>query len=211
MDVYLLIYDLSGGMARQMSMQLLGFQLDAIYHTSIELQGREWVYDGGIVSITPGSSHLGRPMERLHLGKTELTMDVIQEYLESVRPIFTAEVSIELLLGMKAADMAGLRPLSPQLQQLYRRLLQLSPGKAHPSPYLEHARSGDELTHGANAHAHAYSECQRKAPERSTGLTTRRTKTAGSSSSSSSNDEWKWCSEIDTSACQLEASNPVRG
>lgn len=93
MDVHLLTYDLSGGMARQMSMQFLGFQLDAIYHTSIELQGREYVYDGGIISITPGSSHLGRPMERLHLGKTELTMDVIMEYLESIRPIFTAEVS----------------------------------------------------------------------------------------------------------------------
>ena len=108
MDVYLLIYDLSGGMARHMSMQFLGFQLDAIYHTSIELQGREWVYDGGIVSITPGSSHLGRPMERLHLGKTELTMDVIQEYLESVRPIFTAEVSLGLHFRMNPTDMAGL-------------------------------------------------------------------------------------------------------
>lgn len=91
MDVHLLIYDLSGGMARSMSMGLLGFQLDAIYHTSIELQGREYVYDGGIVSIVPGSSHLGRPLERLYLGTTQLPMDVVEEYIESVRPIFTLE------------------------------------------------------------------------------------------------------------------------
>lgn len=45
MDVHLLVYDLSNGMARQMSMALLGFQLDAVYHTSIELDGTEWVYD----------------------------------------------------------------------------------------------------------------------------------------------------------------------
>lgn len=93
MDVQLLIYDLSRGLARQMSMGILGFQLDAIYHTSILLNGREYVYDGGIIDITPGSSHLGQPMERLHLGKTELTMDIIEEYIDSVRSIFTLEVS----------------------------------------------------------------------------------------------------------------------
>lgn len=71
MDVTLLVYDLSRGMARQMSQNLLGFQLDAIYHTSIKLRGREYVYDGSIVSIAPGSSHLGRPMQEIPLGKTE--------------------------------------------------------------------------------------------------------------------------------------------
>ncbi|KAH7318348.1 PUL domain-containing protein [Stachybotrys elegans] len=91
MDVHLLIYDLSRGLARQMSMGLLGFQLDAVYHTSIELQGREYVYDGGIIAIRPGSSHLGQPLEKLHLGTTNLPMDVIEEYLDSVRPIFTLE------------------------------------------------------------------------------------------------------------------------
>ena len=45
MEVHLLVYDLSRGMAQQMSMNLLGFQLDAIYHTSIKLRGLEYVYD----------------------------------------------------------------------------------------------------------------------------------------------------------------------
>ncbi|KAJ1329528.1 desumoylating isopeptidase 1 [Microdochium nivale] len=91
MDVHLLVYDLSGGMARQMSMGFLGFQLDAIYHTSIELGGQEFVYDGGINVIKPGSSHLGRPLQRLHLGHTDLPMDVISEYLDSLRDIFTPQ------------------------------------------------------------------------------------------------------------------------
>jgi hypothetical protein len=93
MDVHLLVYDLSKGLARQMSAGLLGFQLDAIYHTSIELNGLEHVYDGGIISIVPGSSHLGQPMQRIHLGTTSLPMDVIEEFLDSLRPIFTLEVS----------------------------------------------------------------------------------------------------------------------
>lgn len=94
MDVHLLVYDLSGGLARQMSMGILGFQLDAIYHTSIELSGREYVYDGGIIAITPGSSHLGKPLEKIKLGTTNLPMDVVTEFLDSVRPIFTFEVSL---------------------------------------------------------------------------------------------------------------------
>lgn len=94
-------------------MGLLGFQLDAIYHTSIQLNAREYVYDGNIVAIRPGSSHLGQPMQRLHLGRTEckhfmlgfcwtrltvadfcfqVPMDVIEEYLDSLREIYTVAV-----------------------------------------------------------------------------------------------------------------------
>ncbi|KAI0459840.1 DUF862-domain-containing protein [Xylaria acuta] len=91
MDVHLLVYDLSGGLARQLSMGMLGFQLDAIYHTSIELEGTEYVYDGGINAIRPGSSHLGRPLERIHLGNTELPLEVIVEYLDSLKEIYTPQ------------------------------------------------------------------------------------------------------------------------
>ncbi|KAI8951329.1 PUL domain-containing protein [Xylaria longipes] len=91
MDVHLLVYDLSGGLARQLSMGMLGFQLDAIYHTSIELEGIEYVYDGGINAIKPGTSHLGRPLERIHLGNTELPLEVIVEYLDSLREIYTPQ------------------------------------------------------------------------------------------------------------------------
>ncbi|KAI0157890.1 P-loop containing nucleoside triphosphate hydrolase protein [Hypoxylon sp. FL1284] len=91
MEVHLLVYDLSNGLARQMSQSLLGFQLDAIYHTSIELGGIEYVYDSGINTVKPGQSHLGPYLQRLHLGRTELPMEVITEYLESLAEIYTPE------------------------------------------------------------------------------------------------------------------------
>lgn len=74
-----------------MSLGMLGFQLDAIYHTSIKLNGKEYVYDGNVVAIRPGSSHLGRPMQELPLGRTEIPMDLIEEYLDSLREIYTVE------------------------------------------------------------------------------------------------------------------------
>jgi len=50
------------------------------------------VYDGGIQRVTPGMTHLGRPMQILKLGCTSLPMDIIMDYLDSMRPIYTAEV-----------------------------------------------------------------------------------------------------------------------
>ncbi|KAL7625791.1 hypothetical protein AAE478_005014 [Parahypoxylon ruwenzoriense] len=91
MDVHLLVYDLSGGLAKQMSAGLLGFQLDAIYHTSIEIEGMEYVYDGGINTIRPGTSHLGQPLQRIHMGETELPLEVIVEYLDSLKEIYTPQ------------------------------------------------------------------------------------------------------------------------
>ncbi len=42
MDVELYVYDLSRGLARNMSAALIGVQLDAIYHTSIVFEGVEY-------------------------------------------------------------------------------------------------------------------------------------------------------------------------
>lgn len=92
MEIQLYVYDLSRGMARNMSASLLGIQLDAVYHTSIVFQGVEYVYDGGIQTVVPGKTHLGSPIEVIRLGKTELPMEVIMDYLESLRGIFTQDV-----------------------------------------------------------------------------------------------------------------------
>lgn len=64
-----------------------------VYHTGIILEGVEYTYDGGIKALQPGSSHLGPPLQVLRLGKTELPMEVIQEYLESLKDIYTQSVS----------------------------------------------------------------------------------------------------------------------
>ena len=42
MDVQLYVYDLSKGIARQMSRAFLGIQIDAVYHTSLVFGGIEY-------------------------------------------------------------------------------------------------------------------------------------------------------------------------
>ncbi|KAF7957500.1 hypothetical protein EAE96_003077 [Botrytis aclada] len=91
MNVQLYVYDLSKGLARNLSGALLGVQIDAIYHTSIVFEGIEYTYDGGIKTVKPGETHLGKPLQIIELGKTDLPMDVILEYLNSLKEIYTFE------------------------------------------------------------------------------------------------------------------------
>jgi mannosyl-glycoprotein endo-beta-N-acetylglucosaminidase len=67
-------YDLSGGMARQMSQGMLGFHLEGVWHTSVVVYGREFFFDGGvgIANAAPGETRFGRPLETVDAGETEL-------------------------------------------------------------------------------------------------------------------------------------------
>lgn len=75
-----------------MSRQFLGIQIDAVYHTSIVLGGIEYYFGGGIQTCRAGATHHGRPMEIIKLGQTSLPLEIILEYLESLKTIYTAEV-----------------------------------------------------------------------------------------------------------------------
>lgn len=97
MDVELYVYDLSGGLARQYSLALTGVQIDAIYHTAIVFGGVEYFFGQGVHRKVPGSTHHGRPMRIVPLGRTELPAEVIDEYVESLEAIYTPE-SYDLFL-----------------------------------------------------------------------------------------------------------------
>ncbi|KAK5200385.1 hypothetical protein LTR99_009182 [Exophiala xenobiotica] len=91
MEVQLYVYDLSQGLARQYSRALTGVQIDAIYHTAIVLNNVEYFFGQGIHRKVPGSTHHGRPMQIVPLGHTDLPLDVIEEYIDSLQDIYTPE------------------------------------------------------------------------------------------------------------------------
>lgn len=83
--VKLHIYDLSKGMARQLSPAMLGKQLDGIWHTAIVVHGEEFFFGGGgIASCPPGGTILGQPDAVVELGETEVTEDIFINYLTSL-------------------------------------------------------------------------------------------------------------------------------
>ena len=75
-----------------MSGAWLGTQIDAVYHTSVVFGGIEYFFGAGVQTCYPGATHHGQPMEIIPMGKTHLDMDVILEFLESLKTIYTPEV-----------------------------------------------------------------------------------------------------------------------
>lgn len=83
------LYDLSQGMARQMSLPLLGKQIDGIWHTGIVVYGYEYFYGGGIVYSRPGGSMAGNPVQIIDIGETSVPQDVFHEFLRSISGRYT--------------------------------------------------------------------------------------------------------------------------
>lgn len=91
MDVQLYVYDLTRGMAKAMSQQLLAIHIEAVYHTSLVFGGVEYFFGAGVQTCYPGTTHHGQPMEIIPLGTTELPMETITDYLESLKEVYTPE------------------------------------------------------------------------------------------------------------------------
>lgn len=91
MDIELYVYDLSQGLARQMSLAFLGVQIDAVYHTSLVFGGIEYMFGAGVQTCYPGATHHGQPFQKIKLGRTELPLEVILEYLETLKQTYTPE------------------------------------------------------------------------------------------------------------------------
>ncbi|KAF9046669.1 PPPDE putative peptidase domain-containing protein [Panaeolus papilionaceus] len=90
-SVKLYVYDLSNGMARQMSRQLTGRQIDGIWHTSVVVFGKEVFYGQGISITAPGRSHHGQPLQVIDMGETALDEETFTEYLAEMRQHYTAD------------------------------------------------------------------------------------------------------------------------
>lgn len=79
------VYDLSHGMAAVYSPMILGHRIDAIYHTSVVVFGREFYIDQGIKVAPPGTTKYGQPIETISMGDTELTEDIFSDFLDELR------------------------------------------------------------------------------------------------------------------------------
>ncbi|XP_062220701.1 uncharacterized protein LOC133920071 [Phragmites australis] len=89
--VTLNVYDLSNGLARQLSTSFLGKPIEAIWHTGVVVYGNEYYFGGGIQSSPAGSTPYGRPLRIVELGLTHVPREVFEDYLRDIAPRYTAE------------------------------------------------------------------------------------------------------------------------
>jgi len=89
--VILYVYDLSRGMARAMSKQLVGTQVDGIWHTGVVAHGYEYFYGGGIQSSLPECNQAGQTVQKIALGATTKTQEELHTFLRSIASDWTAD------------------------------------------------------------------------------------------------------------------------
>lgn len=98
-SVQLYRYDISGGMARQLSQSFLGRYVEAIWHTGIVVFGREYYFDGGvgIVSERAGGTRFGRPLRVDTLGVTQKNAVEFERWVVHMRSTMFGPMDYNLL------------------------------------------------------------------------------------------------------------------
>ncbi|XP_052187636.1 uncharacterized protein LOC127798239 [Diospyros lotus] len=89
--VSLNVYDLSQGLARQLSTTFLGKAIEGIWHTGVVVYGYEYYFGGGIQNSPAGTTPYGTPVKVVDLGVTHVPKDVFEMYLQEISPRYTAE------------------------------------------------------------------------------------------------------------------------
>lgn len=81
--VSIYIYDLSEGTFKNVSRVILKKKIEAIYHTSIVVFGKEYLYSSKIYWDEPKSTPYGTPVREIEIGVTDITMDEFECYLRN--------------------------------------------------------------------------------------------------------------------------------
>ncbi|XXG61897.1 hypothetical protein AAC387_Pa05g0387 [Persea americana] len=89
--VSLNVYDLSQGLARQLSPTFLGKAIEAVWHTGIVVYENEYYFGAGIQHSPTGITSYGTPVRVVDLGITHVPKDLFEEYLQEITPRYTAE------------------------------------------------------------------------------------------------------------------------
>ncbi|KZV46591.1 desumoylating isopeptidase 1, partial [Dorcoceras hygrometricum] len=89
--VSLHVYDLSQGLARQLSTTFLGKVIEGIWHTGIVVYGNEYYFGGGIQHAPAGTTPYGTPLKVVDLGVTHVPKEVFETYLREIDNRYTAE------------------------------------------------------------------------------------------------------------------------
>ncbi|XP_054282569.1 uncharacterized protein LOC128999867 isoform X2 [Macrosteles quadrilineatus] len=87
--VTLYVYDLSKGLADQLSTLILGTHIEGVWHTSIVIFGREYFFSQEGINEYPlgvfqSQTVLGEPQKKIVLGYTQVPQSIFQEYIRGL-------------------------------------------------------------------------------------------------------------------------------
>lgn len=91
------VYDITQGMAAQMSLPLIGKKIDIVPHTGIAVFGKEYFFGGGPQTGIPGQSVPVPVAQVLELGQTSKTCEELETYIRNVLSLEHTEQKYDLL------------------------------------------------------------------------------------------------------------------
>jgi len=91
LKVTLLLYDISQGMARNYSPMIIGKTIEAIWHSSLVVYGKEFYFGGGICEGAPKKTPYGIPLREVNFGETEIPLELFREYLSELNAKFNTK------------------------------------------------------------------------------------------------------------------------
>ena len=83
-------YDLTNGMLRSMGRNLIGKNIEGIWHTSCVVYGIEYYYQGGIQMAKPETTPFGKPYRKLNYGTTTMTQKEFEKHINTLHSKFNA-------------------------------------------------------------------------------------------------------------------------
>lgn len=89
--VQLHVYDLTGGMAMQMSPMLLGRQIDGVWHSGVVVGGVEYFFGGGVQQCAAGATPFGRATKIIDVGRTQIPKDMRDDMIADLKRRFVPE------------------------------------------------------------------------------------------------------------------------
>ena len=87
--VWLNCYDISNGLAKQLSPMFLGKQIDGVWHTGLVVYGKEYFFVNGICCEEAGMTPFGEPTSCEDLGDTEVPQEMFHDFLLDIKDRFT--------------------------------------------------------------------------------------------------------------------------
>jgi len=78
-------------MAKSFGRMLLGRDIEGIWHTGIEVYGKEYYYGGGICQGKPKQTPYGFPIKEIDMGETEIPKEIFTDFLKEISPKFAME------------------------------------------------------------------------------------------------------------------------
>lgn len=84
------VYDLSKGQAKVISQQMLGIQLEGIWHSTVEIHGKEIFFSNSVTKTVPGQTHYGTPVYIHEYGVSEKTEEDLEEILDVLKIKFNS-------------------------------------------------------------------------------------------------------------------------